>query len=460
MDVSTRSYVRAELKELLHKLAIPTIIVTHDYEDARVLADRVAVMDRGLIIQSGTPKEIAQYPANDFVAEFTGTNLTPIPGDRQEGTFAVAFDPWKVEVGYEPRAVQYEWQGKIRDMAWMGGFVRIQLDTLVHFYADVPVETVEKEGFKVGDHVYARIASEDVRLVTVSAPFQRIQADQALEIGTSKASSKTSGKGWKWVISAVMFLGIAAIAVGGLTSKPTHSVARVSMFALVAANATDPFSDLTKEFETSHPGVNLESTFAGTQVLRTQLEQGAKADLFLSADLKHIKAVEKEGLIEKFKEVSKNHEVIAIPKSNSAGIHSLEDLGQKPVKLVIGIDSVPIGRYTRQIFEKANVTYGSDFSKQVMSHVVSLESSTKAVLQKVTLGEAEAGVVYRTDVTPEFEKRVDIIEIPKELNVMSTNYIAVVKKSPNPELSRQFLELILSDKGQGAFLKYGYDPLK
>lgn len=176
--------------------------------------------------------------------------------------------------------------------------------------------------------------------------------------------------------------------------------------------------------------------------------------------MKHIKAVEKEGLIEKFKEVSKNHEVIAIPKSNSAGIHSLEDLGQKPVKLVIGIDSVPIGRYTRQIFEKANVTYGSDFSKQVMSHVVSLESSTKAVLQKVTLGEAEAGVVYRTDVTPEFEKRVDIIEIPKELNVMSTNYIAVVKKSPNPELSRQFLELILSDKGQGAFLKYGYDPLK
>jgi ABC-type Fe3+/spermidine/putrescine transport system ATPase subunit len=121
LDVSTRSYVRAELKELLHKLAIPTIIVTHDYEDARVLADRVAVMDRGLIIQSGTPKEIAQYPANDFVAEFTGTNLTPIPGDGQEVTSAIAFDPWKVEVGYEPKAVQYEWQGEIRDIAWTRG---------------------------------------------------------------------------------------------------------------------------------------------------------------------------------------------------------------------------------------------------------------------------------------------------------------------------------------------------
>jgi ABC-type molybdate transport system substrate-binding protein len=91
--------------------------------------------------------------------------------------------------------------------------------------------------------------------------------------------------------------------------------------------------------------------------------------------------------------------------------------------------------------------------------VVSFETNVKQVLQKVSLGEAEAGIVYTTDVTPEFLKKVKIIEIPKEYNIVATNYISVPNTAPNKELAEEFMHMILSDKGQKTFLKYNYDPL-
>jgi len=228
----------------------------------------------------------------------------------------------------------------------------------------------------------------------------------------------------------------------------------------VAANATDPFNSLIEVFEQEHPGVNVEGTYAGTQVVRTQLEQGAKADIFLSADLAHIEAVKQEGLIDEFFPVSNNHLVIVVPKDDRIGIQSLEDLGIKKMKLVIGTDNVPIGRYTRQVLENANAVYGVDFSDKVMANAVSFETDVKQVLQKVSLGEAEAGVVYRTDVTEDFAKRVDVIEIPKDVNVVATNYISVPKAAPNKKLAEEFMEMMLTEKGQQVFHDYKYDPIQ
>lgn len=454
LDVSTRSYVRAELKELLHKLSIPCIVVTHDYEDARVLADRVAVMDQGKIIQTGTPKEIAQFPANHFVAEFTGTNLVPL--EKSESLQFVAFDPWRVEIDYKSCSSPYEWKGRIRDMAWSGGFVRLYIEGQASLYADISVEQCEREGFKIGDEVFATVQPEQIRNIVTSSDTLLNQGKdkQKANVVLQKAQSK-----WKYVTAIVSLLAITvfATAFGFGTHKEDK---KVQMFALVAANATDPFNELIQEFNNKHPGTNVEATYAGTQVIRTQLEQGTKADLFLSADLDHIEAIKKGGYIDQFYPVSNNHEVIVVPKDNRAVILSLEDLGSKPLKLVIGTDTVPIGRYTRMVFNKAKAGYGEQFPEKVISHVVSYETNTKAVLQKVSLGEADAGVVYRTDVTPEFLKKVEIIEIPKDYNVTSTNYIAVPKKAPNLELAQEFMKMMLSEQGQSVFLKYDYDPLK
>lgn len=106
------------------------------------------------------------------------------------------------------------------------------------------------------------------------------------------------------------------------------------------------------------------------------------------------------------------------------------------------------------------VTYGEDFDEKVMSNVVSFETNVKQVLQKVSLGEAEAGIVYTTDVTSDFLKKVKVIEIPKEYNIVATNYISVPNKAPNKDLAKKFIQMMLSEKGQKVFSKYHYDPLK
>ncbi|WCK54885.1 molybdate ABC transporter substrate-binding protein [Aneurinibacillus sp. Ricciae_BoGa-3] len=234
------------------------------------------------------------------------------------------------------------------------------------------------------------------------------------------------------------------------TSRSTNQ-----MVAFVAANATDPMSSLIKTFQ-DKDGVQVIPNFAGTQILETQIEQGAKADFFLSADLSHVQKMKQEGLLDNFQIVSKTHPVIIIPKTN-AKIQSLQDLGTKQLKLIIGVDSVPVGKYTRKIFNKANSVYGNDFSAKAMSHVVSMETNVKEVLQKVAMGEADAGIVYRTDVTKKLLQKVDIIEIPKELNVTATNYIAVPKNAPHPQLGEELMKLMLSPEGQATFHNFGYD---
>ncbi len=120
-----------------------------------------------------------------------------------------------------------------------------------------------------------------------------------------------------------------------------------TLTAFVAANATDVFNTVIDRFERQHRGVSVKPSYAGTQILLTQLQQGAPVDLFLSADEAHAKQAVADGLIPRYDPVSGNSEVIVVPRSNPAGISSLQDLATKPVKLIIGVPTVPIGIYTR-----------------------------------------------------------------------------------------------------------------
>lgn len=232
-----------------------------------------------------------------------------------------------------------------------------------------------------------------------------------------------------------------------------------NMTALVAANMTDPMNALVKEYEKRNDGTKIDASYAGTQILFTQIQQGVSADFFLSADLDYAKKAKKEGLIDSFETVSKMREVIIVPKANPAGIESLEDLGTKPVDLVIGVDNVPIGKYTRQVFENANEDYGPDFSKKVLGHVVSNETNTKEVAQKAATGEAGAAIVYITDVTPGIAEKVDAIQIPDKYNVTASNYAAVLNKADNPELAQDFLDFMLSKDGQEIIQGFKYEPV-
>ncbi len=166
------------------------------------------------------------------------------------------------------------------------------------------------------------------------------------------------------------------------------------MFA--AASLREVFEALAADFEKARPGARVRLNLAGSQELRTQIEQGARADVFASADLKHMDSLEKQGLVEKPLVFARNEPVIVVPSGNPAGIRALIDL-PRAKRLVVGAPEVPIGSYTVKIFEAAGHKHGADLRAKLEASVVSRELNVRQVLAKVTLGEADAGIVYRTD---------------------------------------------------------------
>ena len=249
---------------------------------------------------------------------------------------------------------------------------------------------------------------------------------------------------------------VALAALWVPVATPVRAAQTISLEALVAANATEPFKALIADFEKKHPGVTIVASYTGTQILEQQLEAGAPCDIFLSADLAHIAKLHNEKLVEPFRRVSRLHEVIVVPKASTT-IASLRDLAKPGIKLVIGVPDVPIGKYTRRIFENADRVYGGDFDRLALANVVSFEVNVKALLQKVALDEADAGVVYSTDVDAEALETVRLVDIPKALNVPGKNYLAVASHAEHADLARAFFDFALSPAGQADFGKFGYD---
>src|SRR5262245_35060432 len=217
-----------------------------------------------------------------------------------------------------------------------------------------------------------------------------------------------------------------------------------------AASLRESLQDLAETFEAKSPGVKVRLNLAGSQELRTQIENGAKADVFASADQKHMAALAKANLVGASKVFVRNTPVIIVPKGNPAKVGSFEQL-PKAKKIVIGVPEVPIGTYTLEILEKA----GADFKQKVLANVASRELNVRQLLAKVTLGEADAAIVYRTDAIAGKDK-VEVIEIPAKVNVIAEYPVAVLTKAPQAALARAFVDLLLSADGQKRFATAGF----
>lgn len=250
-----------------------------------------------------------------------------------------------------------------------------------------------------------------------------------------------------------MFGFILLFATGCNSSADGRSQQELTIFA--AANLTEAFTEMEQVFE-EETGIEVIISFAGSQILRTQIEQGAPADVFASADLSHMEALFEQELVEKDQPLSYNNLVLIIPKQNPANIHSLKDLGKIKNRLVVGVEDVPIGIYTRDVLDNASKEYGSDFKENVMKNVVSLETNVKQVVGKVALGEGDAGIVYVSDLIPSVKDKIIAIDIPEELNVTATNTIAVVRETEQPKLAKLWIDFVLSDKGQDILEKHKY----
>jgi molybdate transport system substrate-binding protein len=199
--------------------------------------------------------------------------------------------------------------------------------------------------------------------------------------------------------------------------------------------------------------------FAGSQNLRTQIEQGAPVDVFASANDKEMAALVAQNMIQAgAPEVFlTNQLVLILPKENSAGIVSLEDLGKPGLKLVLAAEDVPAGRYARETLEKLNAMFGAQYMDRVLANVVSNEDNIRQAVTKVQLGEADASIVYLSDAVavPDLQK----IEIPAEMNVVAEYPIARLEEAANPELADDFIEYVLSVDGQATLKKWGFTPV-
>ena len=230
------------------------------------------------------------------------------------------------------------------------------------------------------------------------------------------------------------------------------SGATLTVFA--AASLRDVFGALGTTFEREHPGVKAQFNFAGSQELRTQIEQGAPADIFASAETKHMDAAHKAGLVGAPKLFATNTLVIVVPADNPGKVKSLADLAAVK-RLVIGHPACPIGEYTLQVLDKAKAKFGSDFPARVRARVVSYDLNVRQVLTKVMLGEAEAGIVYRTDANSAGDK-VRVVQIPAEFNVLAEYPIATVTRGPQAELARAWVALVTGPTGQAALEGAGF----
>jgi molybdate transport system substrate-binding protein len=226
----------------------------------------------------------------------------------------------------------------------------------------------------------------------------------------------------------------------------------VMVFA--AASLKEAFEAIATEFEAAHPGSHVVLQLAGSQELRTQIENGAKADVFASADLRHMAALQTAGLVTKPTIFARNEPVVITPKANPAGLLRFEDL-QKAKKLIVGVDEVPIGRYTKQVLEKAGKDLGETFVRGVEANVASRELNVRQILAKVSLGEGDAGFVYRTDAATVRDK-VHVIEIPPRWNVIAEYPIAVAAHAPDPHLAKAWVDMVSSPAGQTILSAAGF----
>lgn len=231
-----------------------------------------------------------------------------------------------------------------------------------------------------------------------------------------------------------------------------HSGGNLVLFA--AASLRSAFTALGEDFKRNHPGVHLSFNFAGTQELRTQLEQGAEADVFASADQRHMAELVRAGRVKEPATFARNEPVLVVAKESASKIRDFADLPLAD-RVIVGVPEVPIGRYTLQILERANATLGADFRARVEKKIISRELNVRQVFAKVSLGEAEAGIVYRTDCQVTTDK-VRLASIPPEVNVIAEYPIAVVSGTKQADLARAWVAFVLSADGQRALQKAGF----
>jgi molybdate transport system substrate-binding protein len=205
-------------------------------------------------------------------------------------------------------------------------------------------------------------------------------------------------------------------------------------------------ASLAEVFPELAPDANF--SFAGSDELATQIREGAPADVYAAASSKYPQELYEEGLVEKPATFATNRLVLVVPKANPGAVEGVEDLLRPGTRLVIAAEGVPVGDYTRTVLEMLGLSAALD-------NVVSNEDDVKGVAGKVALGEADAGFIYATDVTPVAD-RVTAFELPDDAQPPIEYQVAVVADGDDADAAAEFVEKLLGEQGRAALERAGF----
>jgi molybdate transport system substrate-binding protein len=252
--------------------------------------------------------------------------------------------------------------------------------------------------------------------------------------------------------------GDAAVTSAPATAAQT-TAASLELNILGAASLKGALDAAKSAYEASHAGVTLTISTDSSAALETKIEQGAPADVFLSADTTNPKKLVDGGFASGTAiNFAGNKLAVIVPKDNPAGIRTPADLARAGVKIIAAGDEVPITKYATQLVRNLadQPDYPAAFDAAYASNVVSKEENVKAVVAKIALGQGDAAICYVTDAVTSAD--IETIDIPLAANVPATYAGVVVKASANADAARAFLDWIASADGQGVLATFGFLP--
>ena len=249
---------------------------------------------------------------------------------------------------------------------------------------------------------------------------------------------------------SVVVLSVAAIlgaCSSDRTTATTTSSASGPVTVFAAASLTESFTDAQEALKSEQPGLDITYNFGGSGALVTQIQQGAPADVIATADPASMQRLVDAGVVERPVTFAKNKLQILVAPGNPKNVKGMSDLARDDITFVTEDDAVPAGKYAAQALESAGVTV----------HPVSKETDVKSAVAKVTSGEADATIVYVTDVTAAGSKGTGVT-IPDDQNVVATYPIAVLKAAKDKDAAQAFVDAIVRGSGQAALTGRGFLP--
>lgn len=244
--------------------------------------------------------------------------------------------------------------------------------------------------------------------------------------------------------------------------SPAFAEEKHELTVFCGAGLTGALSEIGGLYENA-TNMSVEFNFDKVPALRAQIEQGAYADVLVSANLKHMDALKSEGFINNstVEVFARNKVAIIVPNDNPANVTGLKDMAVPGVKILMGTKDLPAGDYALQVLDRlaADPEYGPVYKESVLSNVVSQETTVNRIVSKIALGEADAGFAFISDVSPEMIGKVTRISVPDKYNVVGDFPVGVLSQSKYPEEAQAFLDLMRSSDGQAVLEKYGFIPV-